>query len=280
MGSSKNVYVISASGRSGVGIIEALRELYRYRELLAAWTIRDIKVRYKQTLLGIAWAILQPALLTIVFSIVFTRFIPVSTGEIPYPIFSYVATLPWTFFANSLNLSTSILISNMHLITKIYFPREILPLATISACFLDLLVGSAVFVILLAWYRTPIYWHLIPAALIPLVMQLLLTIGLALILAGATVFYRDVRFVTPVGLQLWMYATPIVYPLTVVPRQYRFLYCLNPMAGIIEAYRGIILHGASPNWPFLGIAGALSLLIFFGGYLWFKHVEVHFADII
>jgi len=272
--------MVQASDRDGFGIIQALRELYQYRELLIAWIVRDVKVRYKQTLLGIAWAILQPALLTIVFSIIFTRFIPISTGEIPYPVFSYVATLPWIFFANSLSLSTSILISNMHLITKIYFPREILPLATIAACFLDLLVGSAVFAVLLAWYHIPIHWHLIPAVLIPLLVQLFLTIGLALILAGTTVFYRDVRFITPVGLQFWMYVTPIVYPLTAVPPQYRFLYALNPMTGIIDSYRELILHGAWPDWPLLGIAGALSLLIFFAGYLWFKHVEIRFADII
>ncbi|MGC9025327.1 MAG: ABC transporter permease [Chloroflexia bacterium] len=277
---SKNVYVVRAPEQGSSGIIQALCELYRYRELLVAWTIRDVKVRYKQTLLGIVWAILQPALPTIVFSIIFTHFIPISTGEIPYPIFSYVAALPWTFSANSLSLSTSILISNMHLITKIYFPREILPLATIAACFLDLLVGSVVFAVLFAWYHIPIHWHLIPAILIPLLAQLFLTIGLALILAGATVFYRDVRFITPVGLQFWMYVTPIIYPLTVVPPQYRFLYSLNPMTGIIESYREIILHGTWPDWQLLGTAGVLSLLIFLAGYLWFKHVEIRFADII
>jgi len=263
----------------GPGLFQALAELYHHRELLAAWTIREIKVRYKQTLLGALWAILQPSILMVLFSLIFTTFIPVSTDGIAYPIFSYTAILPWTFFANAVTFSALSLVNNINLITKTYFPREIIPLAVVAASCFDLLIAAAVFVGMMVYYGVPLYET---ALLVPVVLlvQVLLTMGIALFVAALNVFYRDVRFIVPLLLQAWMYATPVIYPLSVVPARFRFLYMLNPMTGLIESYRALLLYGKLPPWADLGSATVISLVILWLAYRWFKRVEKNFADLI
>lgn len=257
----------------------ALRELFRYRELLWVWSGREVKVRYSQSVLGAAWAILQPLALMLVFSVVFSLFLRVPTGDIPYPVFSYTALLPWTLFSGALSQAIPALVSNMNLVTKIYFPREILPLASIGAALVDFAVAGVVFIGLLVFYQVRVGWTVLLVPLI-LLIQLMLMLGVALPLAAVNVFYRDVRFVIPLLLQVWLYATPVIYPLELVPEGWRWVLALNPMVGIIEAYRAVVLRGLLPDWGLLGLSAAVSLALMLGGYALFKRLEPQFADVI
>lgn len=256
-----------------------IQELLRYRDLLWRWLVRSIKIKYKQSVLGVAWAIIQPLSSTVLFSVVFSRFVPVDTGGIPYPIFYFSALLPWTFFATSVSLAVPSLVSNMNLVTKVYFPREILPIAEVAAGFVDFCIGAVVFVGMMVFYRVPVGTSML---LMPVVVaiQTLLTLGVVLLGASLMVFYRDIRFVIPLGLQMWMYVTPIIYPVSIVPERFRLLYMLNPMAGIIDAYRTIILSADQPHWGYLALSCAMSLALFIASYVYFKAAEAQFADYI
>lgn len=256
-----------------------LLELYEARELLITWTRRDFKVRYSQSILGAAWAILQPFSLMIIFSIVFSIFIKVPTNGIPYPIFAYTALLPWTFFTNSLNFSIPSLVANMNLVSKIYFPREILPLSSILVCFVDFIIATSIFVLMIIFYQISLgpTTLLVPFVLI---IQMILTFGISLLASAINVFYRDVRFVIPLVLQIWMYISPIIYPVELVPEKIRPFYFINPMAVLIDTYRRIILFDQMPDWPYLGLATLLSVTIMIVAYRYFKHAEQQFADVI
>ena len=260
-------------------LLSHIHELIRYRELLWTWIVRNIKVRYKQSLLGVAWAILQPLSATVIMAIVFSRFVRVSTDGIPYPIFYYSALLPWTFSATSITFGTSCLVSNMNLVTKIYFPREILPISAVLASFVDFLIAAVIFAGMMVFYRVPasLNWAWLPVLLL---VQMLLTLGVVLFASALNVFYRDIRFVVPLGMQLWMYMTPIIYPLSLVPERFRALYMLNPMAGLIYAYRRIVLQGKSPDATYLLTAAVISVVVFLLAYAYFKRAEAVFADII
>ncbi len=260
-------------------MINHLRELWHYRELLWSWTGREIKVRYKQSLLGAAWAIIQPLGTALIFTIIFSRFIHVPTDGIPYPIFSYAALLPWTFFATSVSLATDSLVRNMNLVTKIYFPREILPFASVLAGLLDFAIAALVFVGMAIYYHISFSWSVTLLPLL-LIIQVTLTLGVVLFASALNVFYRDIRFIIPLGLQLWMYLTPIIYPLSIVPERFRTLYLLNPMAGLIESYRRIIVRGEMPPLVEFVPAAAVSFLLFIAAYAYFKQAEQVFADII
>lgn len=263
----------------GVAFSASLRELIAHRELLQAWTTREIKVRYKQSILGAAWAILQPLSLMVIFSIVFTYFVRVPTGGIPYPIFSYTALLPWTFFATSISFGAASLINNMSLVTKIYLPREILPLAAIGAACVDFVFASLIFVAMAFFYRVPVGVSYVVLPFLFLI-QVILTVGVVLLLAGLMVRFRDIRFVVPLLTQLWFYATPIIYPVALVPEAWRSVYMLNPMAAIIESYRAVILLGEWPEWRYVLTAAATSMVLAVGAYLYFKRSEGVFADVI
>lgn len=243
------------------------------------WTLRELKVRYKQSYLGAAWAILQPLALMIVFTIVFSQFAKVPTDGIPYPLFSYVAVLPWTFLAVSLSLGVSSLVNNIALVTKVKFPREILPLGTIFASFVDLLIASLVFVGLLVFYRESIYPTVVWIPLL-LLVQIILVVGIVLPISALNVSYRDFRFVVPLLLQLWLYASPVIYPTSAVPERWQVLYMLNPMAGLIESYRRVLLKGLPPDALHLGTAAIIAVLLLISGYIYFKRSEATFADII
>lgn len=260
-------------------MVAYVRELVAYRELLWSWVGREVKVRYKQSLLGVAWAILQPLSATIIMAVVFSFFVRLPTGGIPYPIFYYSALLPWTFTVTSITLGTESLVRNMHLVTKIYFPREILPLASVLAGLVDLVIASLVLALMFVVYRFAPGPALL---LIPvlLLIQVLLTAGVVLLASALNVFYRDIRFIVPLGLQLWMYLTPIIYPVSMVPERLRGIYMLNPMAVLVDAYRRTILAGEWPDPTYLGVAAAVSVCIFLVGYLYFKRAEAVFADII
>lgn len=253
--------------------------LHRYRDLLYLWILRTIKVRYKQSALGVLWAILQPLSLMIIFSIVFSLFVKVPTGGMPYPVFSYSALLPWTLFATSISLGITSLTNNINLVTKIYFPREILPLAVIAAALVDFLIGFVVFIGMMLFYRIPIQVTALAFPLL-LIIQIILMLGLVLLSSALNVFYRDIQHITPLALQLLMFATPVIYPVTLVPESIRWLYMLNPMAVLIQGYRGVMLYGIWPDPRLLLQATLISAVILYIGYRYFKHVEWQFADII
>jgi lipopolysaccharide transport system permease protein len=215
----------------------------------------------------------------ILLTAVFGYFLKVPTDGVPYPIFSFSALLPWTFFATSINFAVPSLVNNMNLVTKIYFPREILPMAAIGAALLDYAVSFVLFVVLMLLYQIPFYLTMLYLPLL-LVIQIVLTLGVSLISSAVLVYYRDVRFVVPLVLQLWFYACPIIYPLSAVPEKLQPLYLLNPMAVLIDSYRRITLYGLPPEWAYVLIAAGLSLLLLVFGYRYFKNSEGTFADII
>jgi len=260
-------------------MVSSLRELFRYRELLWSWVIRDLKVRYKQSLLGIAWAILQPLSATIIFTIIFSRFVRVPTDGIPYPIFYYSALLPWTFSSSSITFGVNCLVNNMGLVTKIYFPREILPISAVIASFVDFLIAAVIYVGMMVFYRVPVgpNWVWVPVLIL---IQIALTLGVVLFASALNVFYRDIRFVVPLGIQLWMYLTPIIYPLNIVPERFRAFYMLNPMAGLIDSYRRIILQAQWPDLTYILMTAVVSVGVLYLAYLYFKRAEAVFADII
>lgn len=271
--------VIERGGARRAGAVRHLTKLYEYRELLLTFAWRDIKVRYKQSFLGAAWAILQPFSLMVIFTFVFSKFARVPSDGIPYPIFSYCALLPWTFFSTSLTTAIPSLISNMNLVTKIYFPREIFPLSAVIARFFDFLVASTIFVGMLIYYEVSLTFHMLWLPLI-IVIQVFITLGVAFFASALNVFYRDVRHVIPLLVQIWMYLTPIIYPISLVPEKFRGIYMLNPMAGIIDSYRQIILQQQSPNFHYLIPSVIVGALLIFFGYTFFKAKEMKFADVI
>lgn len=261
------------------GMWSNLRELIAARELLATWTMREFHVRYRQSVLGVLWAILQPLALMIVFTIVVSIFLEAPSQQIPYPVFAYCAVLPWTCFAGGLTSAIPSLANNFNLVSKVYFPREILPLAGLFVSVLDFLIAALAFAPLLVFYGIQIG----PAALwsvVALAVQLVLTLAIALTLAALHVFYRDIRFVIPLVLQVWMYLSPVLYPVTAVPPALRPIYMLNPMATLIDTYRRAVLANQPPDWPFFGLAAAVASAAIVMSYRYFKHAERRFADLI
>lgn len=262
--------------------IAALKSVTTYRDLLRAWTLRILRARYQQSVLGILWAIVQPAAQVLIFTIIFTQFVPIRTGDDAYILFSSVAMVPWTFFANSLLDMVNSLVENMNLVTKVYFPREILPLSSLLARFVDFLIASVflgVLMLLLGGDVSPQGLLFVPAIILA---QIALALGLGLIGAALNVFYRDIKHFFTLGIELWKYATPVFYPLTTVdqaPEWLRQLYFLNPMVGIIQSYRDVLLNGSLPGRGLLYsvIVGAAVLAF---GYWFFKRMEFQFADVV
>jgi lipopolysaccharide transport system permease protein len=274
----KRTSIPDKSGRL-LSFMSYLANLYNYRDLLMLWTGREIRVRYKQSLLGIGWAILQPLVLTVIFTLVFSRIMQVDTGGIPYPIFAYAALVPWTFFATSLSFGIPSLVNNLTLVSKIYFPREILPLANIGAALLDFAMAGIVFAGMMFVYQIPVTVNVL--WVFPLLaIQIILTAGVTLLSAAAIVFFRDVRFVIPLVIQVWMYASPVIYPTSLIPTAYLPLYFLNPMAGIIDGFRDVLVLGTAPNVPALITALIISVVLLCLGYFVFKRSEPLFADLI
>lgn len=254
-----------------------LRELWRHRELLCFLVWRDIKVRYKQTVIGAAWAIIQPVCTMLIFSIIFGRFAGIPSDGAPYPVFVYAGLLPWLFFANAVTQSAQSLVNQARLLTKVYFPRLFIPSTSIGVGLVDFALSFAVYVCLMLWYG-----HLPGATVVLLPVLLLLTIvtalGVGLLLSSLTVAYRDFRLVVPFMVQIWLYLSPVVYPVTIIPEQYRWLILLNPMTGIIGGFRSVLL-----NQPLdlhaLGVAAAVSFTVLFVGICNFRRTERRFADI-
>lgn len=255
-----------------------LRELWEFRELFYYLIWRDIQVRYRQTLLGAAWAIIQPLFTMIVFAVFLGRLAKVPSDGLPYPVFAFTALVPWTFFARGLSLSSDSLVASSHLITKIYFPRLLLPAARILSGLPDLALTLLTLWALLWWYKQPfrlmsVIW------LPPLVLLALLTaLGVGLWLSSLNVKYRDIQHVVPFMTQLWLFATPIAYPSSLLSEPWRTLYALNPMVGVVEGFRWALLESGVQPGPMLAVSAFTSLLILVSGAFFFRRVERTFAD--
>jgi lipopolysaccharide transport system permease protein len=256
-----------------------LGEVWEYRELLYFLTWRDIKVRYAQTVLGAAWAIIQPFFTMVVFSLFFGKLAKVPSDGIPYPIFSYVALVPWTFFANGLGLSSNSLVGSSSLITKVYFPRLTIPLATVLAGIVDFALA---FTVLLGMM---LYYHVVPTLQVlwlPLLLLLALVTALAvgLWLSALNVQYRDVRYIVPFITQFWMFATPIAYSSSLLHQPWRTLYGLNPMVGVVEGFRWALLGTHTAPGPMIAVSSAATLALLVGGAYYFRRMEKTFADVV
>jgi len=255
---------------------EMVAELIQYRELLASLTRRDLLLRYKQTIMGFGWSILMPVTYMVIFSLIFTRVVKLDTG-VPYPIYAYTGLLPWNFFASSLRFAVSSLTSNSTLVTKVYFPREILPFSVILVSLVDFAVGAIVLAGLMAWYGVGLHASLLLLPVVVLV-QVLFTAGVTLLLAMGNLFYRDVKYLIEIVITLWMFATSVVYPVQRIGGQLGPLLALNPMTPIIDAYRAVVLHGQPPAaGPFLG-AAAFSAALLAVSWLAFHRAEFRFAE--
>jgi lipopolysaccharide transport system permease protein len=255
-------------------------EIWRFRELLYFLVWRDVKVRYKQTALGAAWAVLQPVATMLVFSLFFGRLagLETKTGSVPYPVFVFAGLLPWMFFANCIGASSSSLVGSSNLITKVYFPRLIIPFAAVGAGLVDLAVSLLALLLLMLWYGIGLSPQLLLAPLF-VVGIVLAAAGVGTLLSALTVAYRDFRYVVPFMVQLWMFVTPVIYPASLVPERWRWVLSLNPMSGLIEGFRGAFLGGRL-DWPHIGISLAVAVALFLAGASYFRKVEERFADII
>lgn len=258
---------------------ERLQELWHYRELFYFLVWRNIKIRYKQSVLGAAWAIIRPFLTMIVFTLFFGRFAKMPNDGIPYPVFYYSALVPWTFFTEALTLSGSSLVLNANLLTKVYFPRVTIPAAAVLSGLLDFGIASVVLVGMMIYYNIPFSWMqlLWPLLVIPLVV---LALGVGMTFAALNVKYRDIRYALPFVVQIWLFLTPIIYPSSIVPERFRFLTVLNPTSGVIEAFRACLLPVRQMDWQLLGTSIMIILLIFTVSTIYFLKSEKKFADII
>ena len=257
----------------------SLRDLWAYRELLYFLAWRDVKVRYKQTALGVAWVVIQPLFAMLVFSVFFGRLAGMPSDGVPYPVFAFCALLPWQLFAHALTESSTSLVANQNLVTKVYFPRLIIPLAPVLASLLDFLIAFGILLGMLAYYRitpTPWVWTL------PLFLLLAITlaIGVGLWLAALNARYRDVRYTIPFLTQIWLFATPIAYPSSLVPEPWRIWYGLNPMAGVVDGFRWALLGTGGAPGGLLAVSAAATLVILVSGLHYFRRTERTFADTI
>jgi lipopolysaccharide transport system permease protein len=275
--SSKPETVIKPPNRF-LGVFD-IKELKRRIDLLFALAERDIKVRYRRTLIGIGWAIIQPLFQMIIFSIIFGKFAKIETGQIPYPVYIYSALVPWQFFSRSLTEASMSVLGNAGMISKIYFPRVILPLSVILSAGFDFLFVFAVLILLMIIYGIFPSLNIIFFPLF-LILQLMCALGVALWLAPINVKYRDVKYTLQFLNQLWFFATPIVYPPHIIPEKWRVIQFLNPMTGIVEGYRWSLLGTQPPESSHLLISISTILLLFISGFIYFHRQEKDFADIV
>jgi lipopolysaccharide transport system permease protein len=256
-----------------------LGEIWEYRELLYFLTWRDIKVRYKQTALGAAWAIIQPFFTMLVFSLFFGRLAKVPSDGVPYPIFSFAALVPWTFFANGLTQSSNSLVGSSNLITKVYFPRLIIPISAVISGVIDFALAMLVLFAMMIYYGVSTSLNILFLPLFVL-LAFVTSLGVGLWLSALNVEYRDVRYVLPFVVQFWMFATPIAYPSTLLHEPWRTIYGLNPMVGVIEGTRWALLGTATAPGPIIIVSSIASLLILFFGAMYFRRMEKTFADVV
>jgi lipopolysaccharide transport system permease protein len=269
------VLVIEPRSRWGVD----LRELWAYRGLFGFLVWRDIKVRYAQTVLGAGWAILQPVLTMLVFTVIFGSFANIPSDGVPYPVFSLAALVPWTYFSTALANSSNSLVASTNLITKVYFPRLVIPLTPVLAGLVDFAIGFAMLLlVMLGFGIVPMGASLLVLPVLLLAM-VLTAAGVGCWTAALNIQYRDVKYVVPFLVQVWMYLSPIVYPMSLVPERYRALYALNPMAGVIEGFRSTLLGTQAVAWSTIAISLVASVVLFLSGALYFRRMERVFADV-
>ena len=278
-GAARRETVIRPPSSTRFDLTGNLARLFEYRDLLYTLSLHRIKVRYKQTALGISWAILQPLAIMLLFTLLFSLIVKMPSEGVPYAAFAYTALLPWTYFSTALSNGANGLVSNSQLITRVYFPREILPLTYVIAALFDLMIASSVMLALMIHYKISFTLHLLYAIPIILVLTLFVS-AMSLLLSALQVRLRDIGLAMPLLLQLWMFATPVAYPLSAVPERLRGLYMLNPMVGIIENFRRAVLHGLAPDLRSLTWAGLISLAMLVASYAFFKRVEATMIDII
>ena len=256
-----------------------LRELYAYHELLYFLTWRDVKVRYKQTLLGIAWALLQPLCMMAIFALFFGRLVGVPSDGVPYPLFAFAGLLPWTFFSTAITSGGNSVVNSANLITKVYFPRLIVPTAAVAASLVDFGISFLALLALMAYYLVTISLRLL---MLPVLLLLLIAmaLGFAILIGALTVKYRDIRFVLPFLIQLWFFASPIIYPSTLLPPRWRWVFSLNPMTGIIEGFRASLFGVSEFNWLAIAFSAVFTIALLVCATATFKRMEKSFADII
>ena len=250
-------------------------EQFEYRELLVQMTLRDLLLRYKQSVMGFGWAVLMPIVNTVIFTVIFARVAKLET-PVAYPVFAFCGFWVWNAFAAALAFGSTALVSNSTLVTKVYFPREIFPFSAVFVCTVDFFVGILPLAVLMIWYQIPVGIHLLWLPLVFLV-HTLFTVAMALLLSMANLFFRDVKYLVNIGLQVWMFATPVVYDIDTVTGKLGTVLRLNPMTPIVEGYRHVLLYNQAPPAT-LVTAGLVSLVAFFGGWLWFHRSEFKFAE--
>jgi len=256
-----------------------LAALWEYRELLYFLVWRDLRLRYKQTAIGATWVILQPLMTMLIFTVIFGHFAKIPSDGLPYPIFAYTALLPWTYFANALNRSCTSVVAEAHLISKVYFPRPLLPLAGTLSGISDFAVAFVLLLGLMTWYRIMPTWGLL---VLPFFLLLALAMALAVGLwcSALNVRYRDVGLIIPFLIQCWMYASPVAYPVSLVPKNWRFFYSLNPMVAVVEGFRWALLGTQGPDVVVMAISIIVVALLLIGGLVFFRHMERTFVDVV
>jgi len=270
--------VITIKPSDGWGF-PSLRELTEYWELLYFLVWRDVKVRYKQTFIGVAWAILQPLMTMMIFTVIFGNFAKLPSDGLPYPIYAFTALLPWNYFSQAISRSGLSLVGDGSLIRKVYFPRLIIPLASIAAPLVDFFVSFLVLLLMMAWFGIAPSWALLFLPFF-LLLALMTALAVGLWLSPFNVRYRDVGHTIPFLLQFWMYASPVAYSISLIPEKWRLLYSLNPMAGVIEGFRWALLGTESPAFAVMALSAAIIAALLLGGIVFFKRTERTFADII
>ena len=253
--------------------------IWEYRELLYFLVWREVKVRYKQTMLGSAWAILQPLFTMVLFTAIFGNFARIPSDGLPYPLFAYTALLPWTYFSQAISRSGTSLVDNANMISKVYFPRLIVPLAAVATPLVDFFLAFLVLLGMMVWFGVAPGWNALALPLF-LLLACITALAVSLWLSTLNVRYRDVRHTIPFLMQLWMYASPIAYPVSLIPDRWRMLYSLNPMMGVIEGFRWALLGKQSPDFRVMAVSTAIILALLLGGLVYFRRMEHTFADVI
>jgi len=256
-----------------------LPELWVYRQLIYFLIWRDVKVRYKQTLIGAAWAILQPLLTVLIFTFFFGRLVKVPSDGLPYPVFALAAVLPWNYFSQAITHGGESLVGSSHLISKVYFPRLIIPISAAVAPLVDFAIAFVVLLGLMAWYGIVPTWGVLALPLF-VFLTLLTALAVGLWLSALNVRYRDVRYAIPFLTQIWMFVSPVIYPVSLIPERWRPLYSLNPMAGVIEGFRWALLGKESPDFRVIALSAAVVIVLLFTGAVYFKRMERTFADVV
>ena len=258
--------------------ILTVRDLWEYRDMLLYLVLRDIKARYTQSVLGIGWAVLQPLFLMIVFTVIFGKLVKINTNGMDYAVFSYTALVPWAYFSNSLMLTTGSLIQNSNLLSKVFFPRIVLPMSTVLSTLVDFFIAFILVIVLMIWYQvTPTLWVLFLPVL--LLLMVVLSVSLGSLFTALAIQYRDVRHGISFLVQGMMYASPVVYPVSIIPDKYRLIYGLNPMAGVIEGFRSALLGATPMPWDLIIVGTIVTLVLAVIGLTYFKFTERIFADV-